>query len=124
MLVVSSSPTISSTMPHPKAPTEASGTNAGAINPGKSPRVDNVHKPCVLLADDASGAVVAAHPSLRYETKIGACLHSIQKGNSSRYRTGFTLSFPLGNKQLANKDAGFGVKLNGKSDQHVPCIIL
>lgn len=101
-------------MSQPENPAQASGAST---EPAKIP--PNLHEQCALFAGDASGRIIAAAPSLGFDTKLDAFLHAIRKGNATNPWMGFSISFPLGEKQTANEAAGFGVRSKGKSDQHL-----
>lgn len=100
-------------MAQPETPTQASGAGT---EPYKF-TTKNTREPCALMAQDASGPVVAATPSLGFDTKLGARLYAMRSGNANNPWLGFTISFPLGENQTANEAAGFGVRSKSKSRQ-------
>lgn len=72
------------------------------------PTWTNFTKACAIFAGDLSGPVFAAASETFGPTKVQARLCVQRKGLTSPF-LGFRLDFPLGEKQVANEDSGFGV---------------
>ncbi|MBE3046787.1 hypothetical protein IMZ48_30520, partial [Candidatus Bathyarchaeota archaeon] len=99
-------------MSEPNAPAQASGASAGPKPPKIPP---NDRTPCLLFVDGVDSDIVAADKSLGIavlgiDCEIGATLRVVRTGNTTQPAIGFTLSFPLPDKQVANIDSGFGVR--------------
>lgn len=98
--------------PQDSAPPEA------ALKPAAAPSQSYYIKDYAVLASSLSGPIIASGKALGPGlSKIQARVAIFRSPHHNSW-LGFSLNFPLGEKQQDNEESGFGVRYGCKSDRH------